>query len=112
VADINQVKKELLARKSQLEQELAQLARLKVSDDQVPDAADQALISTLEEINISLQNNERAEYEMIIKALRMIDEGTYGICSECGQPISEKRLKLYPNATRCLVCQEAFEERR
>ncbi len=42
----------------------------------------------------------------------MIVDGTYGICIDCCQPISEKRLKSYPNATRCLSCQEVVEERR
>ena len=49
---------------------------------------------------------------MINNALEMIDNGTYGICTECGNPISEKRLMLFPNATRCLACQEALEEGR
>ena len=40
----------------------------------------------------------------------MIEDGTYGECVDCHNPISEKRLKSFPNATRCLVCQEAFEE--
>ncbi len=39
----------------------------------------------------------------------MIESGTYGVCAECGQPISEKRLSVYPNTTRCLPCQEAYE---
>lgn len=105
------VRKKLLERKVQLEEELRRLVQEKVSDDQVQDPGDQALASVLEELNISLQHNEWAEYNMVLKALDMIDQGTYGICSECGQPIAEKRLNMYPNATRCLVCQEAFEER-
>jgi DnaK suppressor protein len=111
VNDIIRIKKDLLARKMEIEHELERLAREKVGDDQVQDTGDQALISSLEDINISLQNNERNEYNMILKALEMIDAGTYGICTDCNQPIADKRLKLLPNATRCLACQEAREER-
>ncbi len=109
--DVSTIKKDLLTRKFEIEKELARLSQEKVSDDQLQDPTDQAMASTMEEINISLQNNERSEYQMILKALEMIDKGTYGICTECGQPIAEKRLKMIPNATRCLACQEALEER-
>lgn len=105
------IRKQLLERKAQLEEELKRLVKEKVSDDQVQDPGDQASNSVLEELNISLQHNEWAEYRRVLKALEMLDQGTYGICSECGQQIAERRLSLYPNATRCITCQEAFEER-
>lgn len=110
-ANLATIKKALLARKAQIEQELERLSKEKVSDDQVQDPGDQALISTMEDINISLHHNELGEYSMILKALAMIEKGTYGMCTECGQPIAERRLQLYPNATRCLACQEVLEER-
>jgi len=47
---------------------------------------------------------------MILKALQMIEVGTYGICTVCGKSISEKRLLMFPNSTRCLACQENIEE--
>ncbi len=74
------------------------------------DPGDQALTSTMESLRSSLQDTRIDEFNRIVKALKMIDEGTYGICVDCELPISEKRLKLYPDATRCLACQEAFEE--
>ncbi|HVW98828.1 MAG TPA: TraR/DksA C4-type zinc finger protein [Candidatus Babeliaceae bacterium] len=111
MSNVAQIKKKLLARKQELDQDLARLSREKVSDDQVADPTDQASASTLEELNISLQNQELEEYAMILKALDMIEKGTYGTCTDCGQPISEKRLTLFPNATRCLACQELREER-
>jgi DnaK suppressor protein len=112
VSNVGNIKKELLARKFEIEKELERLSREKVTDDQVQDPGDQAMASTMEEINISLQNNERNEYDMILKALDMIDKGMYGKCLECSNPIAEKRLLMYPNATRCLTCQEALEDRR
>lgn len=107
--NVEQVKERLLERKQQLEEAMALLYKEKVSDDQVQDTGDQALTSSLEEIKISLHNNELDEYQMVMKALDMIDQGTYGVCIDCGNAISERRLALFPNATRCLACQEAME---
>jgi DnaK suppressor protein len=106
-----EVKKQLLERKQELERELKQLHQEHFSDGQVQDIADQALSSTMENLNSSLQTTKLDEYRRIIMALEMINEGTYGICVDCHTPISEKRLTLFPNATRCLACQELFEER-
>lgn len=108
--DLKKIREELLGRKKFLEEELANLYTERNDDEQVRDSADQALSAIFEDLKNSLQNSELEEYKMIIKALDMIDKGEYGICSDCDQPISEKRLKSYPNAARCLSCQETLEE--
>lgn len=112
MSNLQEIKTKLINRKKEIEHLLADLYKEKVTDGQVQDTGDQALSSNLEEIKISLQNHERDEYQMIIRALEMIESGHYGICIECGNPISEKRLALFPNATRCLKCQEALEDGR
>ena len=109
---IESIKRKLLERKSELEQQLADLYQKQEQPDTVQDPGDQAQSLSLETLKISLQDTELDEYNRIRQALKMIEQGTYGICIDCEQPISEKRLKLYPNATRCLVCQEILEERR
>lgn len=108
--EMKKVKGELMARKSELEQEMVSLYQEKFSDDQVQDVGDQALTSTMESLRSSLHDTKMDEYNRLVKALEMIEDGTYGICADCQLPISEKRLKSFPNATRCLSCQEAFEE--
>jgi len=99
-------------RKSELEEKLTRMAKERVSDTEVQDPGDQALTSTMELLKTSFQDSEIGEYNRIIKALEKIENGTYGICVECGKPISEKRLKSFPNAARCLICQEEFEEKQ
>ncbi|MCX5922654.1 MAG: TraR/DksA family transcriptional regulator [Candidatus Dependentiae bacterium] len=108
--NLETIRKSLMARKMELEQELTRLSQERFSDGQVQDPGDQALSSTMESLQVSLQDTEREEYNRILLAIEKVDDGTYGICSDCGQPISEKRLKSYQNAARCIVCQEAFEE--
>ena len=38
------------------------------------------------------------------RGLEKVDEGTYGLCDECGQPISSERLEAIPSATLCVTC--------
>ena len=64
----------------------------------------------MESLKSSYQDTKLSEYRRIIKALDMIKDGTYGVCIDCEDGISEKRLKLFPDAARCLSCQESFEE--
>jgi DnaK suppressor protein len=55
------------------------------------------------------------EHEMLYKideALRMIEEGSYGKCLQCGQPIKESRLRAVPFARLCVPCQEKEEASR
>jgi DnaK suppressor protein len=110
--ELEKIKADLQERKQKLEQDMNVLNKEKFSDDQVQDVGDQALSSTMETLRSSLQDSKFEEYRMIVKALGMIEEGTYGICVDCQLPISTRRLQSYPNATRCLGCQELFEERR
>src|SRR6185369_10163698 len=44
-------------------------------------------------------------------ALRRIEHGTYGVCHECEEPISTKRLDAVPWAKYCVVCQEEIAAR-
>ena len=46
-----------------------------------------------------------------IEALRRIEDGTYGICVDCGMTIPPARLQVKPEATRCIACQTDYEHR-
>ncbi len=108
--ELEKIKQELLIRKKTLEEELERLSSEKMSDTQSQDDGDQVVSITMESLRTALQDTEYQEYKMIIAALKSIDAGTYGICQDCGEQISEKRLKYNPNAQRCLPCQERLEE--
>lgn len=109
---LNDIKTELLQRKAELEEQLSNLYTEKVADTQVGDTGDQALSSNLESLRDALQDTEINEFSRILQALQMIEAGTYGICEDCGNAIAEKRLKSYPNATRCIACQEEYEKQQ
>jgi DnaK suppressor protein len=45
-------------------------------------------------------------------ALTRLEDGDYGICAECGEPIAPKRLLALPDARTCLACQASLERTR
>src|SRR5208282_2334337 len=51
-------------------------------------------------------NVRHGELAQIDKALQKIQEGTYGICEECEEPIPDRRLQVRPFATMCVSCQD------
>ena len=45
-------------------------------------------------------------------ALRRVNEGTYGLCVDCGKPVPEGRLEARPDASRCVACQGKHDRLR
>jgi DnaK suppressor protein len=61
---------------------------------------------TLElEKRLALENRIRQELAGIEHALKKFEEGTYGQCDNCGQPIDPERLEALPQASLCLNCK-------
>jgi DnaK suppressor protein len=61
------------------------------------------------EIEFALIQMKAETLNKIETALRRLEEGTYGGCSECGDEIAEPRLRALPFALRCKDCEEARE---
>ena len=61
---------------------------------------------TLElEKRLALENRIRQELVKIEHALHKFEEGTYGFCDDCGNPIDPARLEALPQASLCLNCK-------
>lgn len=60
---------------------------------------------------LSLAANQRELLLQSEKALSRLDDGTYGQCESCGEPIGKMRLMAFPRATLCMTCKQR-EERR
>ncbi|WP_134701788.1 yteA family sporulation protein [Ammoniphilus sp. YIM 78166] len=54
------------------------------------------------EKDIALLEHEEEHLQDILRALKAMEEGTYGVCEICNQPIPEERLQALPTATRCI----------
>jgi DnaK suppressor protein len=77
----------------------------------LPDVFDLASIETERLHEYALKDRERRSIVELIDAIKRIDEGSYGICEECGKAISEKRLQAAPAATLCIECKAESEKR-
>ena len=61
------------------------------------------------EFNLGLASNDRELLYKVDSALKRVQDGTYGLCSECDKPIPMARLKAIPYVETCLKCQEKIE---
>jgi RNA polymerase-binding transcription factor len=73
------------------------------------DPADMAANAYTKELMMSMSTNDRQLLELIDAALFRIEDGQYGKCVHCGEPILEKRLEAVPWARHCLRCQDLNE---
>ncbi len=86
------------------------LDHLKEESSNKPDNADRASIESERSLELRTRDRERKLLNKINKALRKIDEGTYGYCEETNKPISIARLKARPIATLSIEAQEMHEK--
>ena len=84
-----------------------------LSISQPPDSPDDAAV--VDELNddafaqIQVADGELA---LVRAALRRMDDGGYGECMDCDEPIAPARLEVEPWAERCIECQEEYERHR
>lgn len=90
--------------------ELAGLMR-DAGDGAGHDQADMGATSFERDQELTVVNSEREMLAQIERALSHIDDGTYGVCESCGEPIGKMRMMAFPRATLCLTCKQR-EERR
>ena len=74
--------------------------------------ADDATELFTRERNIALRNNAQDLMDQIDAALQRLDDGTYGKCVRCGNPIGAERLEALPYAAYCVSCQAEVEHER
>ncbi len=104
-------KKKLLEWKNEIVQSNSKI--LFVNEDQEissPDVVDQASSQTEKTIEMRTINRQRKLLTKIDKAIKRIDENTYGYCEETGEPIGVKRLIARPIATLSIEAQEKHEK--
>lgn len=64
------------------------------------------------EVDLALTDREVVDLAAVDAALQRLAQGGYGLCAECGQPIPVARLKLAPEALRCVACESEAERTR
>jgi DnaK suppressor protein len=76
------------------------------------DPADLAIADNAKDELLQSAGRDSEQLAQVEDALRAIEAGTYGVCSECGEEIPQARLNAVPWATLCVKDQEIADERR
>jgi len=109
--DINMLRSRLESEQKRLVEELEQLkASVRPADERREGSPfgkrEEEAAETLElEKRLTLERRIRDRLAEIEHALHKFEEGTYGLCDSCGQPIDPARLEALPEATLCLSCK-------
>lgn len=109
---IETLKNQLIVRRAEVIRQLSEHATTPELERQGKDIGDEALSSTLSDVQSSLDQTEINELNLIDDALMRMERNEYGMCVECDEPISQRRLEYSPYVNRCIVCQEAFEREK
>ena len=116
--DLDVMKQRLLEKQKELQGNIADLTEahptpvgaIEISDG--PQDFEDTAVDFLEtQQEQSLEVNTQALLTEVQRALKRIEDGTYGTCEVCGQPIPEKRLEAIPWAARCVKDEEQLEQR-
>jgi DnaK suppressor protein len=111
-----EVKERLLSRKKRLWLEVKDQLKSNIGDGYqemlatARDEEDQATVSLMAETNLTLLGPKRQELEAIEEALLRLENGAYGFCEVCGQPIQPRRLEIMPEASLCRDCASQREK--
>lgn len=77
--------------------------------DKVHDPGDASVADLLVDLEIAEIDRHVRDIQRVEAALRRLEDGRYGYCLECGDPIAVLRLQASPAAARCYDCQAEFE---
>src|SRR5947207_3662072 len=115
--DLKAMKSRLEAKRDELQRNIAGLTEAHpqpvdpIEASEGPQDFEEVAVDFLEtQQEQSLLVNEQALLTEVQSALERIENGTYGKCIDCGQPIPEKRLEAIPWAARCVKDEERLEE--
>jgi DnaK suppressor protein len=104
---------DILAGKIQTMREHVKRSTNELKEDRYPfaDFYDQASYEAERDLDLSIQERERASLHNMLGALERIDQGVFGICELCGRHISDKRLMANPVTTFCIQCVARIEKK-
>ena len=95
-------KQELLARAAEVHADIT-----RSSGPLEKDFAEQVVQMENDAVLAGVGEATAAELAQINRALTQLDQGTYGVCSQCGQPIAARRLQALPYSDRCFSCADS-----
>lgn len=112
-AELKVVREQLVAEARRLQADLSDsaddIAELigDSGDGSGDDVADQGSKTFEREQELFVAEQVRESLRQVEHAVAKVDDGTYGICETCGQPIGKLRLEAFPRTTQCMSCKVA-----
>ena len=110
--DLAVMRKRLEEKQAELQQHIAALTGRPApaedaiqASDGVVEPEEDAVDLEQTDVDQALLENEKTLLAEVQQALVRIENGTYGICTNCGQPIPEERLEAIPWASLCVTCE-------
>src|SRR4051794_19926064 len=109
--DLKRFREILLAKKKEILRNAQRTLNedMTLDADDLPDEMDLASSEYLHSFTFRLRGREKVFLQKIDHALEKIKEGTFGVCEQCGEPISLKRLEARLETTLCIRCKEDQE---
>lgn len=95
--------------KSLLSEAEKTLSEMTDHSDNYPDPTDRATAESDRSFELRIRDRERKLLGKIKAAIERINDGSYGICDECGDDISSPRLEARPVTTLCIECKTRQE---
>jgi DnaK suppressor protein len=114
-------REQLLLLKSMLEQRLRALESMEAPppiEGELPvsevesSPLDRATVRLLNDLTREAAGHHATEVQVLRHALAKFEDGSYGLCEVCGQPIGASRLLAKPEARLCIACQTRAERSR
>lgn len=111
--DVEKYRELLLAERQRVAEALAylQVEHAAAQADEIPETgiADTASVTIDREVDFSVEGTASGVLRAIDEALARIEDGTYGRCLSCGQPIAQERLEVVPYTRLCIECKRKEE---
>ena len=83
---------------------------VRLTFDILKDNPDKSVHELLKHVDARIIGNKSEEVDNIDAALHKLEDGTYGVCEECGEEIPLKRLEAVPSASYCVFCQNQIDK--
>jgi RNA polymerase-binding protein DksA len=119
-ATAQQMRQRLEQERTRLEEELSKFAHRNTKatetdfDTDFPDIGDKEDENASEVAefsnNLSLEDELEKALRDVEKAIERLDQGEYGICKYCGQPIDNRRLEARPTSSSCIQCKKTLTQ--
>ena len=107
-AQLEELRALLLQRREALQMEMQQNR-----ENLAPPSSDEGAVvqrNVAREVDQTLSNLDAADLARIDRALKAMDDGSYGQCGECGCDIPFERLKIEPQTEHCVTCKGRWEK--